>query len=185
MNIVLDVDGVIADYVGSLCYRHLQDRRPNDFRSFDLETYLSTHEKQLWEEARLQPGFCGGIAWHNGARIFLHDLREKHEVIFLTARDTKCPHWVAERDEWLAVAGVDVHDIVYCSSKYKHRFHADILVEDNVETLNRWANWHEEKTGILITRPWNAGFSTAANVIRVDSYDDAMKQIDILDISPF
>jgi 5'(3')-deoxyribonucleotidase len=177
VEILVDVDGVLADYVGNLCTRFLPDRNPREFLSYDLDDHLTTAEREVWAAERVKEGFCAGIAWYVGAQAFLHDLRDLHKVVILTARDSRAHHWVRERDEWLARAGVRWGDILYCPRDQKHRVQADVLIEDNVDTCNDWARRNRDGHAILVDRPSNQG-PVGERVVRASSYREVLVWVD-------
>jgi len=181
MELLLDVDGVLADYTGHLCYKYLPNRHPREFTTFNLSMHLTWEETQMWERARVEEGFCKSIPWYPGAHEFLCDLQARfNELMIVTARDTRAPHWVGERDAWLFAEGIKHNQIIYCPTDKKYLVSGDILIEDNVTTCNAWAARHTRGHALLIERPHNAGYPVVEGVVRVKAYQDAIDFLDSL-----
>lgn len=179
MEILLDVDGVLADYVGNLCFRHWPNRNPQEFKTWDLTDHLNAEEREVWARTRVSEGFCRDIPWYREGRRFLYELRARtDQVTILTARDTRAPHWVGERDVWLMFEGVQHDQIIYCPTGKKHIVSGDMLIEDNVDTCNRWAQRHPACRALLLNRPWNTQYATEPNVQRCASYEDVLSAVD-------
>lgn len=174
--ILLDVDGVLADFVGGLCRAlapHGHDVLPEDVRAWDLTQALPAPAARCVPKILSNPGFASGLAWYHGAREFLAECRDPWIV---TAPYTKSATWVSERLAWL-VPAVSPHRVIFADGRAKPRVHGDVLIEDNAETAHAWAARHPEGLALVLARPWNADMQGALNVHRVRDFDEARRAI--------
>jgi 5'(3')-deoxyribonucleotidase len=157
--LMLDCDGVLADYVGAsldVILRRLgRHYLPEQVTAWDFSSLPGWHEisDQYWELAR-SIGFCSQIEPFPGAVEGVRRLREIAHVEFLTSPLHRSPTWTHERDAWLERHfGAHHHDILHVRKKY--RVKADVLVDDNLDNVRGWTEHHPDGMGILWSRPYN------------------------------
>jgi hypothetical protein len=163
-KILVDVDGVLANFVGAVC-QGLQawsgpSRRPSVvplryrpelFREYDMRKALTEREQEEMHRMCSSPGFCSGLEWYEGAKDWLAELRLLGHVTALTAPYGNSPHWTEERREWLR-GHVDA--VTFCHKERKADEPGDILIEDRLETCVEWSK-RQGKRSIVVDRPWN------------------------------
>lgn len=157
----LDVDGVLADFVGRMCARMYERApwlpiTPRDITTWELSACMSSEAFALANEVMHEPGFAWHLDAYPGAKELVDGLRKLGHVVALTAPLGGSPTWIDARTRWLEERmGFDRHDIVFCPSKHKHMFACDELVEDNPKTLENWRAMVKSSTaGFLVRRPW-------------------------------
>lgn len=174
MKIALDIDGVLADFVGYVCTRLGQagyPRTPESIKTERIRSSVTPPEQDLVDKFSAERGFCSRLPWYPGARVFLSTLQDIGDVYVLTA-PWKSETWAAERRDWLAAyMPVDRVCSVPAESKAQLGAFADVLIEDSASTC---AAWHAVtgRTAILIDRPWNQG--NFPGCIRATSYQQAI-----------
>lgn len=179
MLILLDVDGVVADFIGHL---HQECGVKSKVREWDLRASLTEDELAKVDAAGAQPGFCSAISWYPGAALFLYELMEVGSVFAVTApwhSDT----WDSERRLWLKTH-LPAWRVISCAGKAKSIVRGDVLIEDHPGTAAEWLRAHPEGYAVLMDRPWNQPESQTyrdaalgeaeGRLLRAHSYDEAL-----------
>lgn len=156
-RILLDVDGVIGDFVGSLC-DHLPGRTPEQFTRYPLHQDLSEVEEEIVLNLEADPNFILDMKIYPGARQFVAALHKaKHDVRAVTAMT----FGREARVEWLRrYFNIPEKHTIFCHSEEKPYIRGDVLIEDREDTCIRW--YHANRRmgnpeALLVTRPWTAG----------------------------
>lgn len=158
MRILVDVDGVLFDFVGACCDR--LDRSFNDIA--DRLVYERLDEVfPAWsalDRTVSRHDFHDSLTWLPGARKMIEDLREQgHQLIALTAPWVSSPTWCYDRIKKLEPAGFSPQEIIFCPQGQKKFVDGDILIEDTISTA---IDWRDKQAGdafaIVIDQPWNA-----------------------------
>lgn len=156
----LDVDGVLADFVGRLCER-MRERAswlpitPADVTTWDLRQCMTPQAYEVSDAVMHEPGFAYSLDVYEGAKELVDACRARGHVVALTAPLTGSPTWDQERRAWLVERlGFSPRDVVFCPSQHKPRFAADVLVEDCPSTLTAWREVHRDSWAFLVERPW-------------------------------
>jgi|SRR5882672_378803 len=175
-TILLDVDGVIANFIARACRTIVlvtgERYAPQDFKSWDLKETLSAQDMRVLDMAMKTYGWCASILNYGAAAEFVRELKGLGEVIALTA-PLESEFWLNERKAWLKDIGIS--DVIFCSGKNKPRVAADFLIEDNLQTVNQWAE-NNDGDALLLDRPWNQG-ETHPYVTRCDDYRNVLNAI--------
>ena len=164
MRILIDCDGVLADFVGGVVDALNTDSlksmgysaRPRYDSAmvtrWGIAECLGVPEKRVWDIVS-QPGFCAGLLPIAGARECLDVLRSFADVYAVTSPVWSSPYWMHERTRWLKdMMGFDWDHIVHTSSK--HILTADVLIDDKASTIRTWCETGA-RFGVLLSRPWN------------------------------
>lgn len=174
--ILLDVDGVVADFEGAVRrtvaevgYVMPAPTEWNFTLSFPAE--ISDH----YLNRASQPGWCSAIEAYPGAERFVAELRTLGDVVAVTAPLGCCPTWESERREWLRCRGI--HDVV--STRRKDLVYGDVLIEDKVENLRAWYDrWQRDAYGILVQHTYNrhADWPTCVPACDFDALLEAVRR---------
>lgn len=177
LTILLDCDGVLSDLVGKVCYELTyafgKRRHPSEITEFEFAKTLNAEEIRFVDYLASEDGFCGGLEWYPGARPFLRSVLKLGEVLVVTS-PWKSRSWDRERREWLE-PHIPPHDVLSVASARKPYVRGDVLVEDNLDTAERWAAANPGGRALVLNRPWNQG-STCLST-RVHSYDEILSLI--------
>lgn len=163
MIYVLDVDGVIADFVGGALEvinelhpaAHAPDVRftPDDVTQWEIETLLPEHMRAEFMARCGAPGFCAALKEYPGACAVVHGLREcGHTIVFATS-PWNCPTWIGERTDWLRERFGG--DVAIYHVKTKTHVYGDVFVDDKPEHVSAWAAAHPNGQALLLDRPYN------------------------------
>jgi 5'-nucleotidase len=181
--VLLDVDGVMADFV-TAALRTIQEVRglvvpPEQITTWHVhESIPGCH--RWWPEVEqhmFAPGWCEAIPPFPGAREGLASLRQLADVFFVTS-PWKSPTWAYERTRWLrAQMGVeDAHERVV-STQAKHLVAGDVFVDDKPENVAAWAADHPSGLALLWDQPTNR---TSPVRPRCASWDDLVRAVRLL-----
>lgn len=189
MRILLDVDGVVANFMSRVCSAIFASEgtfyTPSDFRKWDLSATLSSEEQASVKLATWEKHWCYLIRPYEGAREFADQLRTLGDVRAVTAAMSRSPYWHRERRTWLADrVSIPEEHVVFCPGEEKTYHDGDVLIEDRLETCIAWKAYRGDRVynniptckAILIDRPWNQG-DTPFGVYRVHSYAEAIELI--------
>jgi len=167
MRILLDCDGVLADFVGSVLGRLPWVLKHEHVTCMDIQKSLDlgpTYTAMLNHELRRQ-GFASLIRPLHGSKKFVRELKKRGEITVVTRPMTDSPTWVWERVGWLykhfgleRIEFTDRKDLVP----------GDVLIDDDPENLVRFPGRR-----ILLDQPWNRG----ADLPRVYSYNEILGEL--------
>ncbi len=171
LTILLDCDGVLADFV-TPALRALErcggPRLAHDeLDRYAIETLLHTQEQRAasWAEVTA-PGYCASLVPYEGAAACVDDLRGMgHDVVCVTSPMASLT-WAGERATWLRdLLGFDRSHIVSTSGKRWVR--GDYLADDNDGHCETWQKHWPTGRAVLIKRSYNAGSHTLADFVEI------------------
>lgn len=181
MIILSDVDGVLADFIGGVCYglqRKGFSYTAHDVRSWDLKHTFSDEALACFNEFGNQKGFCKSLRWYRGGKKFLRELEALAEVHAVTAPLSTNTHWMSERAAWLRPT-IPVERVHFTAGKYKHMVRGDILIEDHPTTAAQWCKANPKGIAILMDRPWNQPeakeYVEHRRVLRAKDFEEASR----------
>ncbi len=162
MRVLLDVDGVIADFLRGVlvAVQHITGRYYEPFQvtqySIKDSIGLSNAEwKRVVEEAITTEGFAFFLDAYPGAVEAVKKLAVDHDVYFVTSPWNSSPTWVHDRSEWLVKKFGTALGRKVVHTSHKHLVVGDVLVDDVPETVQQWSNAHVGRVGVLWTLPHN------------------------------
>jgi 5'(3')-deoxyribonucleotidase len=142
MRFLVDVDGVLADFMSSAVELINQLTGKNYLKS-DIKTWhlfrglsISKDVEEAVYEAMEMEGWCSELQLIDGSVEAVDFLRQFGEVFFVTS-PMNGPHWMYERTEWLIrYFAAERKSIIHCRSKYVCS--GDVLIDDRVSNLQDW-----------------------------------------------
>jgi hypothetical protein len=150
-TILLDVDGVICDFVGGILTAGGSKYKPEDITEFDFLDDLDFDAKAVIGDGF---GFCMGLKEYPGASAFVDKLKGLGSVIALTAPFKGAGGWIEARELWLK-NHMGIMDVIHCPTEHKKLVDGSFLIEDNSETARYWG-WHRYgREPIIIDRRWS------------------------------
>ncbi len=160
-RVLLDVDGVLADFVGGvlaiLGSRFDIWRKPEEITEFDLSKSLGLHPDivtALFGEITNRQRFAADLAVYPGAVDGVRRLHEIADVYVVTSPWNSNPTWTHDREAWLARHFDIPHSHVVHTSA-KHLVCGDLLVDDKTSTLVEWSNAHPGGFAVQWQTPHN------------------------------
>ncbi|NBR00933.1 MAG: hypothetical protein EBT79_07615 [Actinobacteria bacterium] len=172
-RIILDVDGVLADFVGHTLTL-IGDLAPPGgremFTSWDMVSVMSPDARARCAYGWRQPGWCATMPPLPEALSAVDRLGLRAEVVYATAPMVDAPHWMYERSKWLErVFAADPRSIVFAHDK-AHVW-GDVFVDDKPENIDGWALAHPSGIAALWDAPYNRDWKPKhGNATRVDRW---------------
>lgn len=182
--LLLDMDGVIADFHGTLLEvynaKHNASITLEQCTNFEFSVCLGKEIHASMESIYNAPGFFASIRETPHASVVVPKLLELAEVEVCSAPtkikdpntgekrlNASCAfekiNWIHERFPVLS------KDITLAINKFRYR--ADILVDDALHNQAKWCKAHPYGLGILIDQPWNQTQRLPRNCVRTKLID--------------
>lgn len=181
-EVLLDVDGVLADFVSAFLAA-VEDATgtaylPSDVTQWDIGKAIGlspSAEACVYDRYVRARGFCAGIKPYPGAKDAVTALAEVAEIYACTSPMKRAPFWKDERETWLAEHfGIDAHNVIFVHEKKMVR--GAMIVDDKLAHVESWALHNPLGTGVLWKMPFNqteraaAGERIKATTFWVDSW---------------
>ena len=147
LRVLIDVDGVVADFQG--LYTSLARHRFE--LSADADTYIDKYwdvgdslgltqaQKDTIEKCLNEPGVAANMDPFPSAIEAIKRLDEKYDVFFVTSHKRESPTWVFERENWLIHHFGNTLGGKVVSTHYKYLVVGDVLIDDKKGHIDRWA----------------------------------------------
>ena len=175
--ILLDVDGVVADFASAFLdvyYQLTNIRRwADEVTDWDICRALGISkdlEREIYKAIE-GPGFAyQAITPYREAPIGIQSLRKVAEPYWVTS-PIHSQTWMYDRTEWLRrYFQVEPGRVIHCSAKELLR--GDMLVDDKLENIDRWRGANPHGLGLLWSAPYNQGRS---DLVRVHTWDQVIE----------
>lgn len=177
MRILIDVDGVICDFVSGYCELvegvtgrkyALADVTDYDFTAF----CLSIDERRQVEHLLFQRAMVRCLHALPGSQAGVAGLAARGaEIVFVTSPWRGHPTWASEREEWLGDL-FPGYPVVSTHAKYVCA--GDVMIDDRPEHLQRWYASTRSGHPLLWDAPYNQGIKILQ---RVRSWADVYREI--------
>lgn len=153
-RIGIDIDGVVADQVGSVLPRIQEDLgvslTKNDVTDWRLPLANSDIAAEI-NKALLDPAYVLNMPTLPGAARLLNALFPHHEIVMVTARpDAAIPFTRV----WLERKGLAFDRIVSSGEMQKSLHGCDVLVDDYLGNVLEFLS-NSEGVAVLVDQPWN------------------------------
>lgn len=143
-TILLDVDGVLADFVAgflALLESELGIKATREqVAHFDIGASLGLsreHSSQVKRALGSRVGFARELDIYPGAVEGVRLLEPIADVYIVTSPWNSNPTWMHDREHWLEKHfGIPHSRVIHTSAKY--RVSGDVLVDDKTDTLGKW-----------------------------------------------
>jgi len=169
-RVILDVDGVLADFVGhtlSLLGELAPPGGRGAFTSWDMVSVMSPEARARCAYGWRAPGWCATMPTFPAAQNAVDRLGLRAEVVYATAPMVDAPHWMYERSIWLErVFAADPRSVVFTHDK-AHVW-GDVFVDDKPENVDGWAAAHPSGHAVLWDAPYNRDWTPHGNAVRGD-----------------
>lgn len=140
MRILLDIDGVIADFTKAWIeqYNHFTGENVKLSDITGPKTSKFVKDPQILYRIKDSPGFIRGLPPINGAIDGVHELHSKgHEIVFVS-NGTRAPSSGHEKREWLFYYFHrlwKIPPLILAYGTHKKYVRGDVLLEDNPKNL--------------------------------------------------
>lgn len=159
MRILLDVDGVVADFVPHLIRRikPVLKSTGKPLRKCDVTqwAFFDLAEDRKAIEAELaKPDFWATLPLVRSARAGFRTLVDAgHEIVWCTAPWDGCEDWNEIRFAWVTEKLPGATRFVV--TQYKSKCGGDAIIDDKVENVVAWRREHPKGHGVVFRQPWN------------------------------
>ncbi len=160
--LLLDIDGVVADFVGASLECLGRDPAtvvdgPDIIASLELSEGKAAYLRSQWCRA----DFHQTLKPYDGADRMLREVEQYYNITAVTTPMPGAKTWHDDRLHWLYnELGID--SVIFADDKSP--IVGDVFVEDTL--LNLVANRTPKK--LLVNRPWNAKHKATADCYRID-----------------
>ena len=167
-KIALDMDDVIADYVGKAIKTYEDEFSTKVDKSLmdgkKVWQIIPEEHAKVVREFPYRPGFFRDLAIKPGAKETIEKLQEKYEVFIVTAA-MEFPTSFVDKYEWIKehLPNFSWKNVVFCG--HKHIIDADYLIDDHDKNLSTFTAGEP----ILFSAPHNTHLNTYR---RFDTWQD-------------
>ena len=156
MRVLLDMDGVIADFMGKWLemYNYLTNEKVKlqDIKSCNTSKWVG--DPYTLKKIKDSPGFIRGLEPMPGAIDAVTELHDKGHEIFFVSNGTNCPSSGHEKRDWLKYYFNHLWKHAPLVLTYhKHVVRGDCLVDDNPKNFR---GIHPATAPLLWHQPYNA-----------------------------
>ena len=156
--ILVDVDGVLADFVSEVLdfinNEHKLNLTHQHVTEFHIQKCFSAYWNESTDKFINSSGFASRLKILPGAQESIEELRkEGHKILFVTSPLAANPTWCYDRFEWLSKHfGVTWKDVIFAHQKC--HVQGATLIDDRFKSIKEWSSFNK-KTSILFEQPWN------------------------------
>lgn len=182
--VALDMDGVLADFMG-LLFRRMEQRHGlmlnvSDVTASNLGDVYGWREYDRMKTIFNEPGFFAEIEPYPGAIDAVNTIIDAgHHVEICTSptaiRDPSGvkklnPYCLHEKIEWIAryLPRLAKHVTI---TKAKWLVSADYLVDDADYNIGPWCERYPDRIGLVVDQPWNRRYVLPTNAKRITIHD--------------
>lgn len=154
--ILVDVDGVCADFCGTVC-DFINTKNGTSFTNNDIDDDIRISLKKYWDndvdKFVKSDGFSQMLPVLSGAKELIETCKSITNVIFLTSPYYGSKTWVYDRIKWLEKHFNATRDDVIFARNKKY-VNGLLLIDDLPRNCQEWCEYNS-KSSILIDAPWN------------------------------
>ena len=155
MRILVDCDGVLADFTNHLLTSIGSELTQADITGWDFFRFLSKGQARSARSRLKQPDFWETQPVLVGAQAAVAEFRESgHHVVCVTSPWPDCKQWGYVRHEWLKRHFDFAPDAIVIASA-KHLIEGDALIDDKATTVDAWRAVHGGRYALLFDAPYN------------------------------
>lgn len=173
MQILLDMDGVLADFIQQACKSHDRPYIPEQINNYNISEIWGLTDDEFWAPMHGYK-FWPEIEMYDYAPKFLKELRKIAPVTICTApsRDKYC---ISGKLHWLeSKLGIPTCDVVFANKKWLLANDRNILIDDSDAKIEKFQQ--HGGTGIIFPQPWNQGIGSWKTVLSIVSDYSQNKQ---------
>ena len=164
MFFYLDVDGVVADFVGTLL-KDINHISPHNLSNLDIKHFkmldkehsvLTQIQIDYAKELLNTPGYGQTFSLiENAQKSYAKIQARGHQIRWLTSSWSSNPTWEYDRRIWLK-NHFDTHKHDICFYHKKWELGGDVFIDDKPENVWLWQEQNPSGLGCLFYQPWNA-----------------------------
>lgn len=156
MLFLVDVDGVICDFISGLIKSHGWDMKHDDFASWSHHHSIGVTDEEMWSVTN-DGEWWTKLPEYTWAQALMAGIRSRGDVVFCTSpsHDHTCP---SQKVKWLrdhGFLGERSCDYQIGPRKELNAKSGAILVDDSDSNVSKYRE--AGGTAVLFPQPWNAG----------------------------
>lgn len=180
MRLLLDLDGVVTDFIGA-AYKLFFERtgvlyHPRDLKQHAIVGHIGQAHYDTMEECFNEPGFFYGLRPYPDALDHVNGLIDEGHDIHICTSPTMMKHpktgkrvvngrCAEEKFAWVAEHLPRLMRKMSVTTDKRH-FRADALLDDGDHNILPWAEEHHDKLAVVIDQPWNEKLAMPKNSVR-------------------
>lgn len=155
MLFLLDMDGVVCNFIDGLIKSHGWPIKHDDYASWDFHRTFGVTDEEMWESTNDGKWWLG-LEEYPWAKVLVTELRRRGEVVFCTSPslDSSCP---SQKVQWLrnhALMHPRRNDYQIGGRKELNAKSGAILIDDSEDKVAKYIEHGGE--AILFPQPWNS-----------------------------
>lgn len=186
ITVALDMDGVIADFIGSLfkAYNARYGNRrpilkPVDMTSFFFEDVFDPYTATILTDMMNEKGVFANILPYPGAFDTVYRIINNGcDVQIVTSPPMTMDNFhksinpiaIVEKLEWIK-RHIPILSSRVTFTNRKDLIRTDILIDDGIHNIREWCHKNTGGIGFLIDRPWNVNCIIPYNARRCNLFD--------------
>lgn len=176
---MLDVDGIIADFMGAAIKVMNKISGKNitadQVTEWEVTTALDDDAHKLASKIEFnKAGFASTFEIYDGSIEAVEQLKQLTDLHFVTSPTVTNPTWVHDRVNWLSKHfKVNPKDVHHTSKKWV--VCGDVMLDDHPENLNLWVEQWPGKLPLLWDRPYNR--IGVSGLKRITSWKEVISEV--------
>lgn len=158
MHVILDLDGVCADFVSSAFNLFRREYRPGDYPAnvWDIANVLRVPESDFWGTIDREPNFWVNIRPYPWLPQLIEVIGDNPVTVATTPRGIDC---MRQKLAWMAehLPPRYCGSVYFGSEKWLLASEGTLLIDDNRENIKAFREHGGE--AVLFLQPWNIGES--------------------------
>ena len=155
---IVDVDGVVADFLGHVLGGVGYEQGRETIKDYDLRSAFTLAQQEKMDQLLADPGFWVTLPVMPGALEGIDEIRAAgHEILWATSPWLPCREWESIRRAWLK-RHFDVEPDEIVVTFQKHILTADFFIDDRPDSVVAWQRAHSHGIAFLFDAPYNAHF---------------------------
>lgn len=157
--VLLDVDGVIYDFVGHMVSTHFAkyNKKPSDINTYYMHEVLGLSKEEFWKVCEEADGvFCKGQFYGWAESLIKTCYSYAKNVAFCTNPGNHPKHWAEKKimfDNLSKLLKKDFPALIATQHKELFSFDQVVLIDDYEKTVDKFNNG--EGIGVLFPQHWN------------------------------
>ena len=159
--VLLDVDGILADFIGSVLDIIKKETGiefyENNIKTFEMFEDLKTSKyniKNICYKHFKKPKYALKLKLLDGSVQAVERIKELADIHVVTTPMHMNPTWTFEREQWLKKHfNIDYKDITFTSKKYLLK--GDVLIDDNEFNVRSWSKENPNSKAFLWSKSYN------------------------------
>jgi uncharacterized HAD superfamily protein len=174
MKIVIDIDGVITDFVETFVNivktKYGKTLRETDIVQHDLYKVLGIEKDEAL--MLIKETLSHDLKPQIGAIEAICELSKSNEILLVTGRP-KSTYIITKK--WLAKHKVKYSKLIFLSEGCKHELkdEPDVVIDDHLEEIIKWVGI--VPLVIVFNHPWNQSLNVKNNFTRVNNWKQLLK----------